>query len=76
MLAYVGVEGILGTQLWRRALLLLSSRDEMPGHFRIVARRSWLSAAVLVKELLNVLCSTYQHAISTAFINDEATAIL
>ena len=30
MLAYVGVEGILGTQLWRRTLLLISPKSEIP----------------------------------------------
>jgi len=43
---------------------------------RIVARRSWRSEAVFVKELLNVLYSTYQHAISTASITDDAAVFL
>ena len=43
---------------------------------RIVARRSWLSAVVLAKELLDLPCSTFQKAISTASINGEAAELM
>ena len=34
VLAYVGVEGILGTMLWRRSLLLLSPPSTLPPRLR------------------------------------------
>ena len=43
---------------------------------RIAARRSWLSAVVLAKELLDLPCSTFQKAISTASINGEAAELM
>ncbi len=53
VLAYVGVEGILGTQLWRRTLLLLSSRDEMPTKLLTACnQRAFVVHAYTVLQLL------------------------